>query len=276
MIPNNSIIVSSTEPTGKKRKKVWMQKGKNLFNKNNVFTYADYFYIKVQSGIQYSIQIANNNRFTIKASATEPKLDASIATTGTTLYDGGTLTVDGSINTKTIIMPDNNQYLIIRYNSSADTSIFETIQIEQGPIATEKEAYIEPKIYVKNGNDVYEEFISKDNLDNYLTREKRIGTWTDGKPLYRKVQDVVLENNSGDVGLSGGNIQNVDKVINIYGIIPYSSTSNSKVPINSYIDNTHYSSFYFFKSQNVLRAFIGSAFAGLTANVIVEYTKTTD
>ena len=36
MIPNSSLIVSSTEPTGKNRKKVWMQKGKNLFDKDNV------------------------------------------------------------------------------------------------------------------------------------------------------------------------------------------------------------------------------------------------
>ena len=34
MIPKDYLIVSSTEPTGEDRKKVWMQKGRNLFNKD--------------------------------------------------------------------------------------------------------------------------------------------------------------------------------------------------------------------------------------------------
>ena len=32
MRPSDSLIVSSVEPTGTNRKKVWMQKGKNLFD----------------------------------------------------------------------------------------------------------------------------------------------------------------------------------------------------------------------------------------------------
>lgn len=34
----DKVIVSATEPIGVNRKKVWFKKGKNLFNKNNVFS----------------------------------------------------------------------------------------------------------------------------------------------------------------------------------------------------------------------------------------------
>lgn len=42
----------------------------------------------------------------------------------------------------------------------------------------------ENSIYVRNSNGVYEEFIKKSE-EVYSTEEQRIGTWIDGKPLYR-------------------------------------------------------------------------------------------
>lgn len=41
-------------------------------------------------------------------------------------------------------------------------------------------------IYVRNKNGLYEEFIKKSE-EVYSTEEVKIGTWIDGKPLYRKV-----------------------------------------------------------------------------------------
>ena len=37
---NYEVIVSLAEPTGADRKKVWMQKEKNLFNKNDYLSYV--------------------------------------------------------------------------------------------------------------------------------------------------------------------------------------------------------------------------------------------
>ena len=50
MKPSDDLIVSSTEPTGNNRKKVWMQKGRNLFDKNKA---ALQYYI-ADTGIVYS------------------------------------------------------------------------------------------------------------------------------------------------------------------------------------------------------------------------------
>lgn len=43
-------------------------------------------------------------------------------------------------------------------------------------------------IYVRNSNGVYEEFIKKSE-EVYSTEEQRIGTWIDGKPLYRIIKE---------------------------------------------------------------------------------------
>lgn len=61
----------------------------------------------------------------------------------------------------------------------------QSLQLEQGSKATSYEAYIEPQIFVRNSNGVYEEFTKKSE-EVYSTEEQVIGTWIDGKPLYRK------------------------------------------------------------------------------------------
>jgi len=46
---------------------------------------------------------------------------------------------------------------------------------------------VNEKMYVKNSDGVFEEFVNKNKLDNYSLDEQIIGIWIDGKPLYRKV-----------------------------------------------------------------------------------------
>lgn len=62
----------------------------------------------------------------------------------------------------------------------------DSIQITSGDTQLTYEAYIEPKIFVKNDNDIYEQFTDKQE-ENYSNQERIIGTWIDGKPLYTKV-----------------------------------------------------------------------------------------
>ena len=62
------------------------------------------------------------------------------------------------------------------------------MQLELGSTTTNYEEYVDKKIYTKNDNGVYEEFINADEVKNdYSLAETKIGTWIDGKPLYRKV-----------------------------------------------------------------------------------------
>ena len=46
--------------------------------------------------------------------------------------------------------------------------------------------------------------------DNYSTEEQVVGTWIDGKPLYRKV--VIIDNPSNKMTFS---IANIDEAINV-------------------------------------------------------------
>lgn len=133
------------------------------------------------------------------------------------------------------------------------------------------------KLIAGTGIEITGENIINNIQGNYSTEEVKIGTWIDGKPLYRKTLNVKLYDNSyGDVSVPYGYIDKIKDVIHIYGTMDYSKESISKIPINSYLDATHYSSFYYYSKEKTLRAFLGKDLAGLKAIINVEYTKTTD
>lgn len=67
---------------------------------------------------------------------------------------------------KTFTTPLNCSYITL-----AVSSTFIYFQLEQGSTATAYEEYIEPKMYVLNNNNVYEEFIKKEELNSIA--------WTD-------------------------------------------------------------------------------------------------
>jgi len=122
------------------------------------------------------------------------------------------------------------------------------------------------------------------NGETYSTEEIKIGTWIDGKPIYRKVFEtttpaVTPNGLSPFIDISSLNIKNV---INLYGFVnvkddaaninmylPINSTStddinNNLVYVASYV-NMHSHSIYFF-----------SDFVNAPTVVILEYTKTID
>lgn len=162
MIPIAKVIVSSTEPQGKNRKKVWMQKGKNILDKKmlirnrglntdngsvSILTSGNYYgtekYIPFS---QYANkQISISTRMSIAFYDSTKQFISSIVTT----------------QTNSVIVPSNTSFM--RCDVYKDN--YNEAQIEQGPNATDYEAYIEPKIYIKNSNDVYEEFIKKDEVE---------------------------------------------------------------------------------------------------------------
>ena len=62
------------------------------------------------------------------------------------------------------------------------------VQLEKGSIATEYEEYYEPTISIRNSNGIFQE--TELNKDNYSLGEQVIGTWIDGKTVYRRVIDI--------------------------------------------------------------------------------------
>lgn len=168
----SDIIVSPTEPETDRRK-VWLQKGKNLFNNEN---------LNVISAWQANYSIDENKKITANCTGTSGvsyvKINSVFLKKGTYSFSANTTgqlqlvriykedvlleTITGNTGTFTL-EEDGNVFLQFYIWVSATGSItVQDIQIERGTEATAYEEYIDNAIYVKNDNDVYEKFMKKD------------------------------------------------------------------------------------------------------------------
>lgn len=268
----NELAVSPTQPTT--REKVWFKIGKNKFDKlgyiENIETgKSRTINLKLEPNTTYTMssnisKTSNNTADLFFASG----YNASVSTDANGVWNGQSRTVTS----------DENGYVTVAYRkqltSQAPSLIDAWYQIEQGSTATTYEEYVEPGIYVKNNNNVYEEFISKESLDNYSTGEKRIGTWTDGKPLYRKVISGYWSFETGDTNIAH-NISNLDLCIradlfridigHISWEFPYVSESGGFTGITKVTP------------ENVIvKAYNDTWSNNNNGYIILEYTKTTD
>lgn len=106
----------------------------------------------------------------------------------------------------------------------------------------------------------------------YSTEEQRIGTWIDGKPLYRKVY-------TGTTGASGevkniGVILNLDNLINLFGIL---KTSSKNFVSLSFSQGGYYTTLGINADTNMVYVLSNSqTHLNSPVTVIAEYTKTTD
>lgn len=110
--------------------------------------------------------------------------------------------------------------------------------------------------------------------NHYTTTEKRIGTWIDGKPLYRKV--ITGTTTAGnDLDISKNSISaNIEKFVYFGGTTVQSNNNISLIPYyNSETDRT---SIYYANHLNAIRIRAGSEYGFGNISLIVEYTKTTD
>ena len=163
-----------------------------------------------------------------------------------------------TLDTATQLM---GQYYVNSSGAVYDNYVID-FQIEKGSTATTYEPYITPAINV-DGDEIY----SKDNIEKYSTSETQIGTWIDGKPLYRKVINFgAMPNNTTSYkahGISNIGLCFIKGTTNDYYQIPFRNISN-----NNSITTWH-------NSKNV---FIQTNFDGseVNATLVMEYTKTTD
>lgn len=157
------------------------------------------------------------------------------------------------------------KYLIIHYgnvsNDSASTlaNSLASIQVEKGSTKTP--------------------FAPYQNLDNqefYSTIETKIGTWVDGKPLYRRVFDNLTtpSNEATWTTLLTENSVYIDKIIDIKGYIDDGSNYYNTLNFgegNYYVHTNAYRG-----NNNLLIRMIQKGWSSKSCYVILEYTKTTD
>lgn len=111
----------------------------------------------------------------------------------------------------------------------------------------------------------------------YSTEEVRIGTWIDGKPLYRRVFNTtspsVIETAAVVLGLDASL-----KIIDISGFLE-GVYNNDRYMLNTYLDGTRYirASYSNYNNQHGIWMVVGNdALKNRPVTLILEYTKTTD
>ena len=104
----------------------------------------------------------------------------------------------------------------------------------------------------------------------YSTLETRIGTWIDGKPIYRRVIETTVPNATGK-WLPAERVDNVDKVIRLDTFV---ERADLTIPGNF---GTHFYVGYLLKESSI-GVYIGSNqadYIGRPFYAIIEYTKPT-
>lgn len=158
--PRQNVIVSTVEPSGADRQKVWLQKGKNLFDANSLFT----GYRIGSDGLLFAHDNYSATDFIPVNPNTNYIANWSVITLECICYYDETKTfISRNTSENPFTTPHNCKYI----RASRLTTNTITAQIEQGSRATDYEEYIEHKMYVLNDNNVYEEFMKKEeNVDS--------------------------------------------------------------------------------------------------------------
>lgn len=148
------------------------------------------------------------------------------------------------------ITPTIDGYIYIRFASGPANYVVNNIQLEEG----------EQTGYTKS--------ISSDGLYNY--NEIRIGTWIDGKPIYRKVIDLGYMPNNTEKTVAH-NISNISTFVSVRAIAQTAGPVSLTLP--NY-NGSIYSNLYA-NATNVIIQTNGDR-SSFTGYAILEYTKTMD
>ena len=105
--------------------------------------------------------------------------------------------------------------------------------------------------------------------EKYSTSEQVIGTWTDGKPIYRKVISIGTLPGSSGAKNTAHEISNIGNLIRIYGFA-YSGGTRFPLP---YTTNVNSSNIALYANNTNVIVEVGQSRSAYTAYAILEYTK---
>lgn len=111
--------------------------------------------------------------------------------------------------------------------------------------------------------------------NTYSTEETRIGTWIDGKPLYRRVVQETIPSTGAVTEMFDTSSWNIDKLAKLLGVSQAATDgSKQKIPFSSFGNFYGWigGSGYF----TVAALTTGSKLYGCPMTIVFEYTKTTD
>lgn len=179
MIPQeNGIIVSAVEPI-KNRRKIWIRKGKNLYNPEtmplmNGLWYLNYDIIVNSSGWYVIVPIIGGRTYTVSKKNSKTNYSnlsfALMTTEDYPSYNAEVLNYSLGITSLTensITADSNANYLFIglatgsTLTNDEKAKAIEELQVEQSSSKTSYEEHVEPAIFIKNENGNYDEFSQK-------------------------------------------------------------------------------------------------------------------
>jgi hypothetical protein len=274
--PEKWVSVGATAPTD--GRKVWFEKGKNLFDKSTA---------NLGKGISTSTGNLYNDSSLFTTDFIEVK-------TGGVYYTASGYST--SANRVYGAQYDSNKQYIVSIATNADSKSFyisnastkyirlaglisdiDTYQLEEGPTTSTYEPFIGQSINVDG-----EEWFNSNNIEKYSTNEIKVGTWIDEKPIYRKVltYTLTLDNNNYNAYISEADlIKSIDALID-FRFFVYNGTLIFVVPNGGGTNSDRDAGIYIQRSYGGI-GFQASSYSrnnynNKTAVVVLEYTKTTD
>lgn len=161
------------------------------------------------------------------------------------------------VSSKTITTSSTTRYIRLFINKDNSSTITLSaikslnLQFEKGNSATTYMAY-------QNLN----------GYNNFSLGEMLIGTWIDGKELYRSVYTISSPQSSNTDYIDLTSL-NIDKVVNLYG---FYTTNSGTFDIPFYDSSTNYCVMFYSPSKKI-RGRFGAPTVVTDAKVIIEYTK---
>ena len=126
---------------------------------------------------------------------------------------------------------------------------------------------------LNNITSVNEEAMKEIAKEVYSTEEQVVGTWIDGKPIYRKVIDFGALPNSTLKQVPHG-ISDIDAIVSLNGVTFAKNKTATPIPY-VYTDSINTVSL-FLEGTNVCIQTFGDKTSYINTYVTLEYTKTTD
>lgn len=210
---------------------------------------------------------------------TPPVLEVSCGETPVLFH---TVTIPASIGTLETMPPQPGAYRNARviYEADKATYLYDSDGIPQLLVPDTEAIIAEAVSQIPTATTTADGLMSAadkaklDALDDnvYSENETVVGTWIDGKPLYRKTVNCGGGPNAGRKDVPAG-ISNPDKIVNLYG---FSVEMGACIPVNNARpDNTTAANGAYFENGNIVIR-TGVDRSNATFYITVEYTKTTD
>ena len=123
-----------------------------------------------------------------------------------------------------------------------------------------------------NGTTIPTGWEEVDSPNDYSTEETKIGTWIDGKPIYRKVFDFGQLPVTSSKEIRHG-ISDLSRIIKLYGIASWKTADMPTLPLPSADPDGEKYSVFLSANSSIIAVTTGSDRKAFYGYVVMEYTK---